>query len=310
MWSDIDMIEVHTISSIHLTTAQCDLLKYLVGRRREIRAAGVVEVLTADVTDAGSRTWAHKGYGVICFIKDHPGKRYIFKAYSLMTRQEIHEHIINNKFKYIQKSDRFHYLTGAKNQMTGLNFIDETEAKVFKETVDRKREQWTFPSIPPHPRGLPDYIPPHISLQEIIQELPQNVQTQTPTQTQTQTQTQVQTLVPTQVPTLVPDDISSRTPQEIFSQTPQDLSTQVQQDILTPPQQEMLTIVPQKVPSHIQPQGTEQDLALHVSQEITSPQKVQSPVPSQPSVQNEVADCSEDPSTQDRPDGAVTEASS
>ncbi|XP_046583755.1 uncharacterized protein LOC124290953 [Haliotis rubra] len=262
MGSDIDMIEVHTISSTHLTTAQCDLLKYIVGRRREIRAAGVVEVLTADVTDAGSRTWAHKGYGVICFIKDHPGKRYIFKAYNLMTRQEIHEHTINNKFKYIEKSDRFHYMTGAKNRMTGLNFIDEIEAKLFKETVDCKREQWTFPSIPPHPRGLPDYIPPHVSLQEIIQELPQDVPTQAPTQTPTQT--------PTQVPTLVPDDIPSRTPQEIFSQTQQDLLTQVPQDILTQTPQDLFTRVPEEVPSQIQSQGTEQDVTSHVSQEMTS----------------------------------------
>ncbi|XP_071082696.1 uncharacterized protein [Haliotis cracherodii] len=309
MWLEIDMIEVHTISSSHLTTAQCDILKYIVGRRREIRAAGVVEVLTADVTDAGSRTWTHRGYGVMCFIKDHPRKQYIFKAFNLMTRQEIHEHTINNKFKYIEKSDRFHYMTGAKNRMTGLNFIDESEASAFKETVDRKREQWTFPSVPPHPCGLPDYIPPHITLQEIIQELPQEVPSHVLPQT------------PTQVPTLVPHNISSQTPQDILAQDAQ--------DTLTPVPQNLFTQVPQEVPSQVQSQVMEQDLTSQVSQEITSqvsqeitsqapqgmtsqsPQEVQShvssPVQPQPNEKKDVVASPADPATHDRLDDLVTE---
>ena len=81
-----------------------------------------------------SYRWNKRTCGVICFVKDNLKRSYYIRVFDMDRQALVFDQEIYNQFKYKSPRPYFHTFEGDDAQI-GLNFADEGEADIFRQTV-------------------------------------------------------------------------------------------------------------------------------------------------------------------------------
>ena len=71
---------------------------------------------------------------MICFVKDNLKRSYYIRVFDMDRQALVFDQEIYNQFKYKSPRSYFHTFEGDDAQI-GLNFADEGEADIFRQTV-------------------------------------------------------------------------------------------------------------------------------------------------------------------------------
>ena len=81
-----------------------------------------------------SYRWNKRTCGVVCFVKDNLKRSYYIRVFDMDRQALVFDQEIYNQFKYKSPRPYFHTFEGDDAQI-GLNFADEGEADIFRQTV-------------------------------------------------------------------------------------------------------------------------------------------------------------------------------
>ena len=105
----------------------------LVVNRCQTLATTVVQVYRSEVPGHSYR-WNKSTCGVVCFVKDNLKRSYYIRVFDMDRQALVFDQEIYNQFKYKSPRPYFHTFEGDDAQI-GLNFADEGEADIFRQTV-------------------------------------------------------------------------------------------------------------------------------------------------------------------------------
>ena len=109
------------------------MVQGLVGNRCQTLATTVVQVYRSEGPGHSYR-WNKRTCGVVCFVKDNLKRSYYIRVFDMDRQALVFDQEIYNQFKYKSPRPYFHTFEGDDAQI-GLNFADEGEADIFRQTV-------------------------------------------------------------------------------------------------------------------------------------------------------------------------------
>ena len=95
-----------------------------------------------------SYRWNKRTCGVICFVKDNLKRSYYIRVFDMDRQALVFDQEIYNQFKYKSPRPYFHTFEGDDAQI-GLNFADEGEADIFRQTVCGHNSSPQASKLPP-----------------------------------------------------------------------------------------------------------------------------------------------------------------
>ncbi|XP_076065602.1 uncharacterized protein LOC143039439 isoform X2 [Oratosquilla oratoria] len=122
-------------SSTLLTNEENDTIFRLLGNRCVTLATAVVQMYGTE--PPRHNQWHKRHCGVVTFTKDNVRRSYFIQVWDLMAGQKVFEQEQYNQFTYHDSKSFFHQFE-AEDQMIGLNFANEQEAKLFHSAIQER----------------------------------------------------------------------------------------------------------------------------------------------------------------------------
>ncbi|CAM9103884.1 unnamed protein product [Bubo scandiacus] len=114
----------------------------LLGRKCVTLATAVVQLVVAEPGGPGV-SWAKRGCGIACLVRDSPRRSYFIRLYCLAAGSLWWEQELHGEMGYAAPAPFFHTFASHEGP-AGLNFADEGEAAAFEGLVQerlRRRQQ-------------------------------------------------------------------------------------------------------------------------------------------------------------------------
>ncbi|XP_072217022.1 actin nucleation-promoting factor WAS-like isoform X1 [Excalfactoria chinensis] len=126
----------------------------LLGRKCVTLATAVVQLVLAEPGGGTGGSWAKRGCGVACLVRDSGRRSYFIRLYGLTGGCVLWEQELQAQMGYGAARPFFHTFSCQEGQ-AGLNFADEAEAAIFEERVQerlrRRQQRAETRQLPPPP---------------------------------------------------------------------------------------------------------------------------------------------------------------
>ncbi|MCJ8734962.1 hypothetical protein PDJAM_G00241520 [Pangasius djambal] len=126
------------VPSSLLSIQENERLVDLLGRRCVTLATAVVQLYMA--LPHSPAHWSLQHTGVVCFVKDNPRRSYFIRLYDIKEGKMIWEQELYTQMTYSSPKQFFHSFP-ADDCQVGLNFANEQESELFRNTLEEKLSQ-------------------------------------------------------------------------------------------------------------------------------------------------------------------------